>query len=150
MIYGNINNQECLKKLDNKILNAIEYFKNNDLDSLSNGEHIIIPDELFFNKIEYTTTKIEDRFWEAHRKYIDLHIIIAGDERIDVNLIDNMEFVEYVEAEDYVKINGQSKIACNLQKGDFLVLFPEDAHMTCLEVNNQSSCVKKVVFKVLI
>ena len=37
-----------------------------------------------------------------------------------------------------------------LEKNDFLVLYPEDAHMTCLKVNNNESDVKKVVFKILV
>lgn len=150
MIYGNLNNKECIEKLDDKIINAINYFLKNNIKDLGNGEHIIVENELFFNKIEYKTTTKENRFWEAHRKFIDLHIIIEGNERICVNLINNMKVIDYVETEDYVKVEGEEKIICNLEENDFLVLYPEDAHMTCLKVNNNESDVKKVVFKILV
>lgn len=149
MIFGNINNQASVSKLPANVLEAIEYAKNNDLLSLEVGEHVIRANELFFNYINYTSTTKENRFWESHREYIDVHVVLEGNEKVSYNLIDNMNVLDYEQASDFVKQEGESKFDFVLTPGDFCVLYPEDSHMTCLQVkDNQAEDIKKVVFKV--
>lgn len=62
------------------------------------GRHPIDGDRLFVNIVEYTTTTPENRFWEAHRAYLDIHLMLDGAEQIDLNFIQNMAQKEYVPA----------------------------------------------------
>ena len=65
---------------------------------------------------------------EAHKKNIDIHYVIEGSEKIgfaDVNKL--MSYCDYNEKEDYMLLKGdKEKIVLN--KGEFCILFPEDAH----------------------
>ena len=90
MIFGNIENLNEYTYLDENIKKCFEYAKNNDLLSYDKGCHKVDGDNLFVNIVEYETTKKEDRFWEAHRNYLDLHLMLDGCEQINLNFIENM------------------------------------------------------------
>lgn len=150
MIFGNINDPNSFVDIPAYITQVLVYAKNHDLLALEGGEHIIDGDQLFFNRISYTTTTVDNRFWESHKKYLDVHVILQGHEKVDVNLISNMKVDGYETATDYVSSHGHKKLSCDLSAGDFLVLYPQDVHMTCLMVDDTPSDVEKVVFKVLI
>ena len=67
----------------------------------------------------------EDRFWEAHKKYIDVHLNVRWSERIDLNYIENLEQKEYEEEGDFLPLEGRSNsTVVTLEKGDFLNLLP--------------------------
>ena len=54
----------------------------------------------------YETTRPENRFWEAHRNYLDVHLMLDGQEQIDLNFIENVEQKEYVEKDDFLPMDG--------------------------------------------
>ncbi|WP_300276181.1 YhcH/YjgK/YiaL family protein, partial [Peptacetobacter sp.] len=57
---------------------------------------------------------------------------------------------EYQEEGDFLPLDGEAvNSEVILRKGDFLVCYPEDAHMTALKVEEKSS-IKKAIFKVII
>ena len=103
MIFGNVNNMEEFPFLEEQIKECFEYAKTHDLASFEKGSHEIDGERLFVNIVEYTTTNAEDRFWEAHKKYLDVHVMIHGNEQIDLNFIQNMDVKEFVEADDFLK-----------------------------------------------
>ncbi|UBL06982.1 YhcH/YjgK/YiaL family protein [Clostridium perfringens] len=92
----------------------------------------------------------EDRFWEGHKKYIDVHVVFSGRERIDLNFKENLEFKEFVEKDDFLSFDGKENSTVVLEEGDFLICYPEDIHMTCLKADNEPSDVKKAIYKVIL
>ena len=96
MIFGNINHLEEFGFLENSVKKCFAYLKDHDLASYEKGTHEIDGGRLFVNVVEYTTTAAENRFWEAHKDYLDVHVMLKGQEQIDVNFIQNMELKEYV------------------------------------------------------
>lgn len=148
MIFGNISNLDEYSYLNDKFKAAFKFFKDNDLKSFQTGRHEIDGDDLFVNIVSYDTTTEEERFWEAHKDYIDLHVLIEGSERIDLNFLDNMEKGDYVKEDDFQKAFGEKNSTVNLLKqGDFLICYPNDCHMTALIVEDKSN-VKKAIFKI--
>lgn len=147
MIFNNINNLKEVKGLEENVLKALEYAINNDLNTYNTGTHYIDGKELFFNRVCYDTRTDDTGFWEGHRDYIDVHLILNGEERIDYNLINNLEKIDYKKDDDFASFNGDKKQSLILKKGDFAVFYPEDIHMTALMVNGKST-VNKVIFKV--
>lgn len=150
MIFSNLSNLSEYSFLPNNLRAALDYACNKNLLDLDTGCHKINEEILFFNRVNCNTSDRLDRFWEAHKKYYDIHVILKGSERIDLNLIDNMKKLEYVEADDFQKIEGESIVSVLLNKNDFLICYPTDAHMTCINVSNKSTPLEKVIFKVLI
>ena len=134
MVFGNVRDLKDFSWLESQVLKCFEYAKNHDL---------------FVNIVEYETTTPENRFWEAHRQYLDLHFMLRGPEQIDVNFIDNMEQKEFVEKDDFLPLEGEPNSHVVLNEGDFLLCYPADAHRTAVQVG-EPAVIKKAIFKIRI
>jgi YhcH/YjgK/YiaL family protein len=150
MITDNISNYELYKGRNKRLDQAIDFIKNTNFENLKPGMYKVEGDDLFLNLMEYETKKVEERFWESHKKYIDLHYILEGIECIGYEQFERMKVKEnYNEADDYWIMEGSLHSKVFLQKGDFMICFPNDVHMTAIMVE-QPQRVRKVVFKVRI
>ena len=149
MVFGNIRDEKEYLWLEEDVKKCFEYARNNDLLNFETGCHKIDGDDLFVNVVEYETTTAENRFWEAHREYLDLHLMLRGTERIDVNFIDNMEQKEYVPKDDFLPLFGEPNSCAVLEEGDFLLVYPKDAHRTAVQVKEPAK-LKKAIFKIKI
>lgn len=149
MIFGNIKNLKEYDFLSKAIQECFTYAQAHDLKSYAKGSHEIDGERLFVNIVEYTTTSAEERFWEAHKNYLDLHLMLNGTEQIDLNFIDNMELKEFVPNDDFLPMEGPKNSSVVLTSGDFLICYPADAHRTAVAVNQPES-IKKAIFKIKI
>ena len=149
MIFGNIKNLHEYDYLPVDIKKCFEYAASNNLLDFEKGSYKIDGNNLFVNIVEYETIDVENRFWEAHKNYLDLHLMLDGKEQIDVNFIGNMEEKEFVEKDDFLPLEGDKNGHVILEKGDFLVCYPNDAHRTAVKVNNPKK-IKKAIFKIII
>ena len=149
MVFGNIRDRKDFGWLEGVIGKCFDYAAANDLLSYEKGSHPIDGEELFVNIVEYETTTPENRFWEAHRQYLDLHFLLRGPEQIDVNFIDNMEQKAFVEKDDFLPLEGDPNSHVVLNAGDFLLCYPADAHRTAVQVG-APAVIKKAIFKIRI
>lgn len=149
MIFGNIQNLDEYPFLEEEIKECFAYAKEHDLAAYEKGSHEIDGERLFVNIVEYTTTSAKDRFWEAHRQYLDLHLMLHGTEQIDLNFIQNMELEEFVEKDDFLPMDGEKNSSVVLRDGDFLICYPSDGHRTAVAVDEPEQ-IKKAIFKVRI
>jgi biofilm protein TabA len=150
MIVDQISNYHLYNGANKKVDKAIQYIINNNFQELKKGMHEIEGDELFFNLIEYETKKAEERFWESHKKYIDIHYLLEGEEFVGYDLFERMTIsVDYNEADDYYLLEGSLHSKVKLQKGDFMICYPNDVHMTGI-ISSEPKSVRKIVFKVKI
>ena len=125
-----------------------EFFSKYDQNILAAGSYQL-HDGVYVNVEEYITQNRKDRFFEMHKKYIDVQYIISGEEIItlckpevliertpyDINR-DIVFFENQIEGMDYY-----------LNAGRFLIIQNGIAHMPCVAVNNNQN-VKKAVFKI--
>lgn len=149
MIFGNDKQLKDFAFLDQKILACFEYAQTHDLMAMTPGFHEINGNVFYVNLCEYTTTRAEDRFWEAHRDYLDIHYMVDGAEQIDLCFIENMQQGEYVPAQDFLPMEGEPNGHVVLEKGDFLVCYPHDGHRTAIQVGEPMK-IRKAIFKVQI
>ena len=149
MIFGNIKNLAEFPFLEEQVKECFAYAKTHDLSSYEKGSHEIDGEHLFVNIAEYTTTTPEERFWEAHRQYLDVHVMIHGTEQIDLNFIQNMDVKAFVEKDDFLPLEGEKNSAVILRDGDFLICYPSDGHRTAVAVDGPEN-IKKAIFKVRI
>lgn len=149
MIFGNIQNLEEYPFLEEQIKECFAYAKEHDLASYEKGSHEIDGERLFVNVVEYTTTTASERFWEAHRQYLDLHLMLHGTEQIDLNFIENMDLKEFVEKDDFLPMEGEKNSSVILRDGDFLICYPSDGHRTAVAVDGPET-IKKAIFKIRI
>lgn len=149
MIFGNIRQWEEFSFLDEPVKECFAYIRAHDLVPCEKGSYPIDGDRLFVNIVEYTTTSAENRFWEAHRDYLDVHVMLRGEEQIDVNFIENMQRGEYEKKEDFLPMKGEKNGFVILRPGDFLICYPNDGHRTAVAPGKPET-VKKAIFKVRI
>ncbi len=149
MIFGNIQNLREYLCMEDGIFECFNYAKENNLSAYDRGCHEIDAKRIFVNIVEYETVKPEDRFWEAHRQYLDVHLMLEGTERIDLNFIQNMDVKEYAAKDDFLSMDGEKNASVILKPGDFLVCYPTDAHRTAVAADKQEN-IKKAIFKVKI
>lgn len=149
MIFGNRNHISEFSFLEDSVKECFTYAKEHDLASYEKGSHEIDGERLFVNIVEYETTTPENRFWEAHKEYLDVHVMLSGQEQIDLNFIGNMELKEYVPKDDFLPMDGEKNGSVILRPGDFLVCYPNDAHRTAVAAEGAEK-VKKAIFKVQI
>lgn len=147
MIIDKLENAEYYYKLGERFKTAFGYLKSTDMNKLENGKYEIDGDNIFVSVQEYTTKPIEEGRWEAHRKYADIQFLIKGTEKLGyTDARDLIPETEYNGENDilFLKGNGQFAVA---HAGDFLVFFPQDAHMPCIS-NEKQENVKKAVVKI--
>lgn len=149
MIFGNVRNLKEYLCMEDGIFECFNYAKENNLSAYDRGCHEIDAKRIFVNIMEYETVKPEDRFWEAHREYLDVHLMLEGTERIDLNFIQNMDVKEYAAKDDFLSMDGEKNASVILKPGDFLVCYPTDAHRTAVAADKQEN-IKKAIFKVKI
>ena len=146
MIFGNLGHIEECGFCDVSIQECFDYAAQHDLSTFPAGIHEIDGKRLYVNIVEYTTTSWEKRCWEAHREYLDIHILLDGEEQIDLAFTERMKQGEYVPEDDFLPMEGMKNGCVLLEKGDFLICYPHDAHRTAV-MADQPCMVKKAVFK---
>lgn len=99
--------------------------------------------------LEYKTGEFNLSQFENHQKFIDIHYIVDGEEHIGLNSLENLvSNLEYDPENDYQLFDGRAKEIILLGRGEFLLLFPGEVHVTGGFINELSQELKKVVFKV--
>ena len=147
MIYGNINYQR--KETDQKIKKCLAYLEQEDLSQKAPGRYEIKGNDIFVNIVTYETAPEEQKEWEAHRQYIDIHCVLAGKEQIDTNFIDNMIPEHYQENKDNITLTGEKSASVIISPGDYVICYPEDAHKPGIQAGHPET-IKKAIFKVKI
>ncbi len=97
----------------------------------------------------YLTRTRPGSFFETHRKYIDLQVMIEGEEWMEVEDRSRLSITEPYSAERDVVIYADPATASRvrLRPGDAALYFPDDGHMGCLQVA-APVLVRKVVVKI--
>lgn len=95
---------------------------------------------------EIDPVREESDLFEAHRKYVDLHYIISGCQKMKIGFTDKLQFHGFTEEKDYVKISGEPHSVVNLTEGTAICLFPNDAHG--LLITGKEGKIKKIFFKI--
>ena len=105
--------------------------------------------DVYATRFAYETLPAEETFFEAHRNFLDIHIMVDGSEGVEIAPPEALTEFDRVEANDFYAYRGEGDYKLALSPGDFLVVFPNDAHRIkmCLE---RPAPVSKVVFKVRI
>lgn len=114
-------------------------------------EYPLQGNDIFARVMSYETRTPDTAVLEAHRKYIDIQMMIRGTECIKWFPVNDLKVrIPYDTTKDVEFY--QRPLYCpahvNLCPEIFIALFPHDAHMTQLMSGNIPQIVKKVVVKV--
>ena len=142
MIYDEIKNID-LYNLDK---HAVNFIKNLTTDI--ECKKYILNDNVYANIEEYQTK--ESGFFEAHKKYIDIQLLLKGEEIIEYTPLENLKIKENYDSLKDIAFYYDGTlpvIKLKMQPNFFTVLYPTDAHKPQLKISDAQK-VKKVVVKI--
>jgi biofilm protein TabA len=98
--------------------------------------------------MSYETKKLSLTAFEAHHKYIDIQLLIQGEERCYYAPLQGLAASgSFDEQKDIGLYFGHEGISFPFSLDNFVIFFPHDAHMTSCNLHGKSK-VRKVVVKV--
>lgn len=120
------------------------------LSAQSETGHYEINDYAYANIDKYNTKPIENCKFEAHKKYLDIQMLLEGTEELDYTSIDGLQISEdYDEKRDVMFFQNpiQTPDTLQLEPFKFALIYPHEAHRP--QMGNGKE-VKKVVVKIAV
>jgi YhcH/YjgK/YiaL family protein len=149
MIVDSIKNIDLYEFKNQNMTKAFEYIRNNRFTDELTGKIEIDGQDLYAIKSEYRPKLEHDLLWESHKRYIDIQYIIKGEELIGYTSINDFDIVKPYDSENDVVLGKVDGSYVKLKSGDFMVLFPDEAHKPGI-MSSENSHVIKLVVKVKI
>lgn len=148
MIFDDIKNIKNYPQIDEKIADFILSLTS---DCETGKIFLSIDKSVYANVEEYQTKKVENCKLEAHKKYIDIQLLLDGIEELEYTDIENLLISEaYDEVRD-IEFFAKADRVLNkvvLKSGKFAYIPPSEAHQPQMAYRNNPSKVKKVVVKI--
>ncbi len=115
--------------------------------ALGTSRKVELGDGVFAIEACYDSKPRSEGFFESHRKYIDVQVIVAGEELIEVADIARLTVSQAYDAErDLIKYTeGAAGSRLAMRAGDVAVFFPTDGHMPSLQLGGPVPVHKTVV-----
>ena len=138
---------EELKNYDNYLGTIVsDFMTENDVKAIPTGRHDL-EDECFVNVDEYDTR--DNYNFEVHRKYVDVQLMVDGEEEIFYAPLSCGTVSVPYDAEKDVEFHTCGKddfSRVELKSGDAVILFPEDIHAPCNHAEKRHN--RKLIFKI--
>lgn len=147
MIYAKFENIEDYFQKGSLIFNALSFAL--AFDSTKADGRYEIDDKIYASVSSYDTSPAEGRRFEAHRKYADVHVILEGEEKLEVALSQDLKIIEqYSETKDVIFLEPPADFASlPIGPGFFAVFYPHDIHRPNCDLHGKRH-VRKIVMKV--
>jgi biofilm protein TabA len=127
---------------------AFDYIRATDLYNMAPGRYNILGDDLIVIVEHAQGRRREDARLETHRRYIDIQLVLEGDESMGWKpLLDCLNPVSEHSMEKDIRFFHDAPASWVAVPPDhFCIFFPEDAHAPLVG----SGTVRKVIFKVAV
>lgn len=148
MILFKLQDSERIEPLHPLFKRLFDYVKSHDLLSIETGRIELEGKNLFINNVLIVGVPREKQVLEGHRLYIDVHILLAGEERIGWKALGNVQTFSkiYSEEEDCLLSAEAPTAYVDMEPGDFCIVYPEDMHAPIIG----NSEIRKLIAKVKI
>ena len=146
MIYGKIANLPIWGEKVPSIEYALVEAKRVADGEFALGKTLIDGEALFASSSEYAPAPREGKLFENHHAYIDVQMMIEGEEQIDVIIPADAPDAEYSDEKD-IEFAAFDKdySTITLHAGDFLLLLPGEWHRPGVAIGEGTKCRKTVV-----
>jgi YhcH/YjgK/YiaL family protein len=141
-----LTNAHLYTALGTRIARGLQFLAETDLVGLAQGRHELDGQQLYALVSDYTPKPPGEGRWEAHRRYLDLQYVVSGIERMGVAPIDRVTAGDYDADRDMLRLSGSGDFL-TFAAGQFMILWPGDAHMPGIDAGVAGS-VRKVVVKI--
>lgn len=150
MIYDKLCHLARYRGISPALDQAITFLCTADLSALPQGRVDIDDDIVYGNHFSYMTTqRSAENLFEAHQKYLDLHVVLRGQEELAAAPVESLEQTETLEAEDSTLYRGDPAYTLPADPDWFVLMFPGEAHMPKL-ARGVPEQVEKLVLKIVL
>ena len=148
MIYSTLTESKLIESLHPKFKQLFDYVKEHDLLHQETGRITLDGDNLFINNVNPQMVTAEEQVLEVHQRYLDVHIPLDKAETIGIKPLVNCTNLksEFNSENDYELYSDKPTNYLTLQPGEFLIVYPQDAHAPIIGEGK----IRKLIAKVLI
>lgn len=146
MIIDSVKGFERYLKLHPLFEKAFRFMRQNGFEELEPGEYEIEGRELYCSIWEGEGKGMEIPKLEIHDSYIDIHVLIKGDETIGIRDRGRCaaDKISYDNEKDIAFLEEEPDLFISLIPSYFAILYPHDAHAPLIG----NGIIKKAVFKI--
>lgn len=151
MLFGDLTRDDYALSLPPVLAQFCEKVKALDLVNLPLGQQELV-EGIKMNVMEFQTAAAETKKAELHREYIDIQVLISGEEGIEYSVTEpnQADYTEYDAKDDY-QLTLTSKIEnsnfVTLRPKMFAIFLPNEPHKPGVSVSGDKM-LKKLVVKV--
>lgn len=134
-----------------RVEEAIDFLTELEITEADAGKNVVVSDNFYYFIQSYDTKPSDECKLESHKKNIDIQIVVHGEESIELADISRLTIEEdYDEDRDVMFWKVPRQMAkSTLRAGDYIVLYPENAHRGAAFIKERGH-VLKIVGKVAI
>lgn len=127
---------------------AFDFVRSHSLTDAPLGRIEVEGDSIFINNCQPECVSAEAQVLEVHRQYIDIHILLEGEETVGWKPLADChnEAKTYSEAEDCALYAEPAMSYVTMRPGQVLIVWPEDAHAPVIG----NGTIRKLIVKVKI
>ena len=146
MIVAKLQNKAEYYGIHPELDKALDCLTPEFLENAAAEKTLLDGENLFVTKFHLETVPEEETFFEAHKKYLDIQVVTQGQERVEIAHPDTLTLTEH--CGDFYGYTGTGEQTVVLRPGNFLIVFPGDAHRLKLPVGESGKPFTRVVFKI--
>ncbi|MCH5334585.1 MAG: YhcH/YjgK/YiaL family protein [Alistipes sp.] len=146
MITDSLKNASLYYSVNPRFERAFAWLASVDTAAIEPGKYEIDGKEIFASVVDKELKKPEDAKLEVHDKYIDIQIIVRGEETFgwSERCACTEPKADFDSEKDIQFFLDKPQTCYTLRAGQFTILFPEDAHAPMIG----EGTVKKVILKI--
>ena len=149
MILDSLKNHARYHALNPRLEKAFDYILATDLTRLAAGRHDIDGDDIYMNVMDVDLKRPEDAKLEIHDRYLDIQVLVTGRSET-FGWSPRKRIVRplgaFDEAKDIQFFDDVPQTCYDVTPGQFVLLFPEDAHAPMIG----KGAIRKIIVKVRI
>jgi len=129
---------------------VVEILGQKDLAQMKPERYKIEGSLCTWGRSDFQTREYLPENFEVHKKFIDIHLVLEGDEVIHTAPLSRLNFDgKGYNKENDIEFGVATKFdSVYMAAGDFAVFYPGDAHNPCCKAGMDSMDVKKLVIKI--
>ena len=147
MIKDHINSAHQYDDLHPNFRSVLEILQSLNLDALQPGHIELDGNYVYININETKSKNKEEAKLESHRRYIDIQMPLSGKETFGVKSTTNCTnpIGEFDTERDILFYEDTPTEYITLNKGEFIIFFPDDAHAPCINtIDNHLKLIVKI------
>lgn len=148
MQIGNLSSSQRFCSLHPLLEELFEFVKTHDFDKFEMGKIQIKGDDLYVMNLNVDGANAQTQPLEMHKKYIDVHIVLDGEEEIGWKSADEISHYlsGYSDKDDCALSDEKPSFFVKLHLGEYAIMFPEDAHAPAIS----NGKIRKLIGKIKI